>query len=57
MLYFFVFVGGVNSLFFGVGCGIGIGLCGFFIDVMGVVNVFCLFVVGIFVLIVLFVVF
>ena len=55
MRHFFVFTGGVNSLFLGVGCGIGTGLCGFFIDAMGAVNAFRSFAAGTLVLIVLFV--
>lgn len=51
---FFVFAGGVNSLFLGVGCGIGTGLCGFFIDAIGAVNAFRSFAAGTLVLIMLF---
>ncbi|XP_078354311.1 major facilitator superfamily domain-containing protein 6-like [Oculina patagonica] len=47
--------GGVNSLFLGVGCGIGTALCGFFIDAIGAVNAFRLFAAGTLVLLVLFV--
>ena len=54
MRHFFVFAGGVNSLFLGVGCGIGTGLCGFFIDAIGAVNAFRSFAAGTLVLIVLF---
>ena len=49
-----MFAGGVNSLFLGVGCGIGTALCGFFIDAIGAVNAFRLFAAGTLVLIVLF---
>lgn len=54
-LCLFVFSGGVNSLFLGVGCGIGTALCGFFIDAIGAVNAFRLFAAGTLVLLVLFV--
>jgi hypothetical protein len=54
MRHFIVFSGGVNSLFLGVGCGIGTALCGFFIDAIGAVNAFRLFAAGTLVLIVLF---
>ena len=50
-----VFAGGVNSLFLGVGCGIGTALCGFFIDAIGAVNAFRLFAAGTFALLVIFV--
>lgn len=49
-----MFAGGVNSLFLGVGCGIGTGLCGFFIDAMGAVNAFRSFAAGTLLLIVFF---
>ena len=55
MSHFLVFAGGVNSLFLGVGCGIGTGLCGFFIDAIGAVNAFRSFAAGTLLLIVLFV--
>ncbi|KAJ7372543.1 hypothetical protein OS493_019052 [Desmophyllum pertusum] len=48
--------GGVNSLFLGVGCGIGTALCGFFIDAFGAVNAFRLCAAGTVILLVLFVV-
>ena len=51
-----VFAGGVNSLFLGVGCGIGTALCGFFIDAFGAVNAFRLCAAGTVILLVLFVV-
>lgn len=38
----------------GVGCGIGTGLCGFFIDAIGAVNAFRSFAAGTLVLIMLF---
>ena len=50
----FNFAGGVNSLFLGVGCGIGTALCGFFIDAIGAVDAFRLFAVGTLVLLVFF---
>ncbi|RMX44849.1 hypothetical protein pdam_00009282, partial [Pocillopora damicornis] len=48
--------GGVNSLFLGVGFGVGTALCGFFIDAFGAVEAFRLFALGEAVLLVLFVV-
>ncbi|XP_022785254.1 major facilitator superfamily domain-containing protein 6-B-like [Stylophora pistillata] len=48
--------GGMNSLFFGVGSGIGTALCGFFIDAFGAVKAFRLFALGGVVLLVLFLV-
>ena len=54
MRHLFTFAGGVNSLFLGVGCGIGTALCGFFIDAIGAVNTFRLFAAGTLVLIVVF---
>ena len=50
----FCFLGGVNSLFLGVGCGIGTALCGFSIDIFGAVKSFRFFAIGISLLIVLF---
>ncbi|XP_073259474.1 major facilitator superfamily domain-containing protein 6-like [Porites lutea] len=46
--------GGVNSLFLGVGCGIGTALCGFSIDIFGAVKSFRFFAIGTSLLIVLF---
>ena len=43
-------------MFFGVGCGVGTALCGFFIDAFGAVEAFQLFALGEAVLLVLFVV-
>ena len=54
MPFFFCFLGGVNSLFLGVGCGIGTALCGFSIDLFGAVKSFRFFAIGISLLIVLF---
>ena len=51
---FFCFLGGVNSLFLGVGCGVGTALCGVSIDIFGAVKSFRFFAIGISLLIVLF---
>ncbi|XP_022785248.1 major facilitator superfamily domain-containing protein 6-like isoform X2 [Stylophora pistillata] len=48
--------GGVNSLFLGVGCGVGTALCGFFIDAFGAIKAFQLFASGEAVLLVLFII-
>ena len=53
---FFSFSGGVNSLFLGVGCGVGTALCGFFIDAFGAIKAFQLFASGEAVLLVLFII-
>ena len=54
LFLFFCFLGGVNSLFLGVGCGIETALCGFSIDIFGAVKSFRFFAIGTSLLIVLF---